>query len=174
MMYCSVWASLVAQTVKNLPAMRETWVLSLAWEDPLEEGMATHSSILFLPRESLWTEELGACSPWWGGVTKNLTLLSNCSVWTHWDFLEIKKKSIEHLCYPDICVHSSRDCIFLWFACLLSIWYLIFFFKKVFLLTVERDLRDNSNNHSFYTNFTGNIPPVVGGGVSKGWLPWHG
>ena len=36
----------VAQTVKNLPAMRETWVRSLGWEDPLEEGMATHSSIL--------------------------------------------------------------------------------------------------------------------------------
>ena len=40
------WASLVAQTVKNLPAMWETWVRSLGWEDPLEEGMATHSSIL--------------------------------------------------------------------------------------------------------------------------------
>ena len=36
-------ASLVAPTVKNLPAMRETWVWSLGWEDPLEEGMATHS-----------------------------------------------------------------------------------------------------------------------------------
>ena len=42
---CS-WASLVAQLVKNLPAVRETWVRSLGWEDPLEEGMATHSSIL--------------------------------------------------------------------------------------------------------------------------------
>ena len=40
------WASLVAQTVKNLPVMWETWVQSLDWEDPLEEGMATHSSIL--------------------------------------------------------------------------------------------------------------------------------
>ena len=40
------WASLVAQLVKNLPAMRETWVRFLGWEDPLEEGMATHSSIL--------------------------------------------------------------------------------------------------------------------------------
>ena len=40
------WASLVAQTVKNCPAMRETWVQLLGWEDPLEEGMATHSSIL--------------------------------------------------------------------------------------------------------------------------------
>ena len=39
-------ASLVAQLVKNPPAMRETWVPSLVWEDPLEEGMATHSSIL--------------------------------------------------------------------------------------------------------------------------------
>ena len=40
------WASLVAQTVKNQPAMWETWVQSLGWEDTLEEGMATHSSIL--------------------------------------------------------------------------------------------------------------------------------
>ena len=40
------WASLVAQLVKNSPAVRETWVRSLGWEDPLEKGMATHSSIL--------------------------------------------------------------------------------------------------------------------------------
>ena len=40
------WASLMAQTVKNMPAMRKTWVWSLDWEDPLEKGMATHSSIL--------------------------------------------------------------------------------------------------------------------------------
>ena len=39
-------ASLVAQMVKNPPAMWETWIQSLGWEDPLEEGMATHSSIL--------------------------------------------------------------------------------------------------------------------------------
>ena len=39
-------ASLVAQSVQNLPAMRETWVRFLGWEDPLEEGMATHFSIL--------------------------------------------------------------------------------------------------------------------------------
>ena len=39
-------ASLVAQLVKNLPAMWETWVPSLGWEDPLEKGKATHSSIL--------------------------------------------------------------------------------------------------------------------------------
>ena len=53
---------LVAQTVKNLPAMQKTWVRSLGWEDPLEEGMATHSSILVwrIP----WTEELVGYSPW--------------------------------------------------------------------------------------------------------------
>ena len=40
------WASLVAQLVKNPPAMWETWFKSLDWEDPLEKGMAIHSSIL--------------------------------------------------------------------------------------------------------------------------------
>ena len=51
------WASLVAQTGKNPSAMQETWLQSLGWEDPLEEGMATHSSILAwkIP----WTEEPG-------------------------------------------------------------------------------------------------------------------
>ena len=48
-------ASLVAQTVKNLPAVQKTWVQSLGWEDPLEKGTATHSSMLAwrIP----WTEE---------------------------------------------------------------------------------------------------------------------
>ena len=41
-----MWASLVAQMVKNLPAMQETWVQSLGQEDPLEKGMAIHSRIL--------------------------------------------------------------------------------------------------------------------------------
>ena len=46
----------VAQLVKNLPAMRETWVESLDWEDPLEEGIATHSSILAwrIPMDIPW------------------------------------------------------------------------------------------------------------------------
>ena len=51
------WASLVAQMAKNPSAMWETWVPSLGWEDPLEEGMATHYS--FLPGESAQTEEPG-------------------------------------------------------------------------------------------------------------------
>ena len=41
-----LWASLVAQMAKNLPAMQETWVQPLSQEDPLEKGMETHSSIL--------------------------------------------------------------------------------------------------------------------------------
>ena len=40
------WASLMVQMVKNPPAMQETWARSLGWEDPLEEGMGTHSSVL--------------------------------------------------------------------------------------------------------------------------------
>ena len=40
------WASLVAQLIKNPPAMQETWVPSLGWENPLKKGKATHSSIL--------------------------------------------------------------------------------------------------------------------------------
>ena len=47
------WAFLLAQLVKNVPAMRETWVQSLGWEDPLEKGKATHSSILAW--RILWT-----------------------------------------------------------------------------------------------------------------------
>ena len=50
-------ASLVAQTVKHLPTMRETWVRSLGWEDPLEKEMATHSSIHAW--EIPWTKEPG-------------------------------------------------------------------------------------------------------------------
>ena len=44
--YGICWASLVAQLIKNPPAMQETWVQSLGWEDPLEKETATHSSIL--------------------------------------------------------------------------------------------------------------------------------
>ena len=48
---------MVTQIIKNLPAVQETWVLSLGWEDPLEKGMRTHACIFAwrIP----WTEELG-------------------------------------------------------------------------------------------------------------------
>ena len=65
-------ASLIAQLVKNLPAMQETLVRSLGWEDPMEKGKATHSSILAwrIP----WTD-----SPWGhkeSGTTERLSLHS--------------------------------------------------------------------------------------------------
>ena len=54
-------ASLVAQTGKNLPAVRETWVQSLGREDPLKKGMATHSGVLAW--RILWTEKSLGYSP---------------------------------------------------------------------------------------------------------------
>ena len=67
------WASLVAETVKNPPAMWETWVWSLDWEDPLEVGMTTHFSIL------AWRIPMDR-GAWWAtvhGVAKSWTQLSN-------------------------------------------------------------------------------------------------
>ena len=67
------WASLVAQLVKNPPAMQETWVRSPGWEDPLEESTATHSSIL------AWRIPMDR-GAWWAtvhGVTKSWTQLSD-------------------------------------------------------------------------------------------------
>ena len=67
------WASLVAQMVKNLPVMRETWVWSLGWEDVLVEGMATNSSVLS------WRIPMDR-GAWWAtvyGVTKSQTWLSD-------------------------------------------------------------------------------------------------
>jgi len=60
-MCCRINHSLVAHSVKNLPAMRETRVRFLGWEDPLEKEMATHSSILAW--RISWTEEPGGLQP---------------------------------------------------------------------------------------------------------------
>ena len=57
------WASLVAQMVKNLPALWESWVQSLGWEDPLEGSMATHSSILCLENPH-GQRSMAIYSPW--------------------------------------------------------------------------------------------------------------
>ena len=65
--------SLVAQMIRNLPDMWKTQVQSLGWEDPLEKGMATHSSIL--ARRIPWTEEPGELQSM--GVTKSRARLSN-------------------------------------------------------------------------------------------------
>ena len=65
-----MWASMVAQMVKNLPAMPETQVRSLGWEDPLEKEIATHSSILVW--EIPWIEEPGGLQSM--GITKELDM----------------------------------------------------------------------------------------------------
>ena len=68
---CILGASLVAQMVKNPPAMWETWVQSLGWEDPLEESMAT--TPVFLPGESHEQKSLVGYSPW-GGKELGMTV----------------------------------------------------------------------------------------------------
>ena len=60
MIHKATWASLAAQMLKHLSAMQATWIQSLGWEDPLEKGMATHSSILVLPCGSAGKES--ACN----------------------------------------------------------------------------------------------------------------
>ena len=89
-----------AQTVKNLPAMQETWIQSLGQEDPLEK-MATHSSIL--PWKIPWTEEPGSYSPW---VTKSLTQLSywhtkagDSVIYWNWGFTKLPFPE-SFLCLP--------------------------------------------------------------------------
>ena len=76
LLYALFLSSLVAQTVKNLPAVRKTWVQSLGWEDPLEKGMTTHSSILAwkIPVDG------GAWRATVHRVAKSQTRLSD---WTH-------------------------------------------------------------------------------------------
>ena len=66
-----LWDSFVAQMVKNLPVVWETWVRSLGWEDPLEKKMATHFSILAW--RVLWTEESGELQSIWGHKESDMT-----------------------------------------------------------------------------------------------------
>ena len=83
----SLRASLVAQMVKNPPAMLETWVWSLGWEDALKKGTATHSSILAW--KMLWTEEPGRLQSVgsqrvghdWATFTFNITKLSRTTAY---------------------------------------------------------------------------------------------
>ena len=93
-------ASLGAQLVKNMPAMRETWVPSLGWEDPLEKGKATHCSVG--PGEFH-----GQYSPW-GRKESDTT----CKLNLHVRETGLKLKSIQtpkpvlrtlHLCFPQVC-----------------------------------------------------------------------
>ena len=89
-MSSSFATSLVAQMVKNLPAVEETWVPSLGWEDPLEEGMATHSSILAwripMDRRAWWVTVRGVAE---SDMTERLsthTGLQPIRLLCPWDF----------------------------------------------------------------------------------------
>ena len=98
------WVSLVAQVVKNLPAMRETWLWSQGWEDPLKEGMATHYSCLENSHEQ---SSLVGHSPWShkeSDTTEQLSL----------------SLSITNMMFIDVTLYSSCDLItiilWLWLA----------------------------------------------------------
>ena len=93
-----IWTSLVAQTVKDPPAMRETWVWSLGWEDPLEEGMATHSSILAwrtpMDRGAWWT----TVHPWGSRESDMTEWLCTAHIW-----------NIYHMHITSFFIHSSLE-----------------------------------------------------------------
>ena len=78
-----LWASLMAQRLKRLPVVQETWVRSLGWEDPLEKEMATHSSILAW--EIPWTEEPGGLqSTGSQRVRHDFTFTFTLHAWNYW------------------------------------------------------------------------------------------
>ena len=103
----SVWASLVAQKLKHLPAMQETWARSLGWKDPLEKEMAIHSSILAW--RISWVEDPGRLSLHRGHKESDMT------EWLHFHFsffIPIPKKGNAKECsnYHKIALisHNSK------------------------------------------------------------------
>ena len=116
-----LWASLVAQMVKNLPAMQETWVQSLGQEDSLEKEMATHSSILAwrIP----WTEESGGSivlgSQWVGQNWATNTSL-------YWYLSTIYLNFLQKILSILLKKKNSSSC--------LSLWYSISLESAIFLL----------------------------------------
>ena len=91
------WASLVTQMVKNLPAMWETWVRPLSWEDPLKEGLATHSSVL------AWRISMDRGARWATvhGVAKSQTRLRDLaqhSIWCYFSDSQFMDQGMETSC----------------------------------------------------------------------------
>ena len=121
------WASLVAQSVKNLPAIRETWVQSLGWEDPLEEGMATHSNILEwrIPMDrGAWRATVHGVAEW--DTTEWLSLACISAANT--------PRCIFYLCYFWFCV-CVCVCISLWLYVLcLPHWIANFPIYQIFIV----------------------------------------
>ena len=81
-LYAPSWASLVAQLVKNLPTMWEIWVRSLGWEEPLQEGMASHPSILAW-RIPMDKRVHGVTNPWGDLQSMLQSMGSGYNPWGH-------------------------------------------------------------------------------------------
>ena len=146
------WASLVAQTVKNPPAMPGTWVQSLGWEDPLEEGMATHSSVLAwrIP----WTEEPGRLQSSgsqrvrhdWRDLAHMLNLLRNFQ--TVFQSSCIILHSYGHMSDQFLCILTNSWCHFLFHP----LWYEWCVLISDFV--PEAELRIKRNRKGKGTDFT--------------------
>ena len=110
-------ASLVAQTVKNLPARRKSHVLSLGWEDPAEKGMAPHASILAW--EILWTEEPGGLQSM-GSQTVRHDQVTNTLTFVHSEVkttIKLMNMPSPHGSYLYLC--------FLVMICTRTLWWII-------------------------------------------------
>ena len=116
------WASLMAQTVKNLPAMQETWVQSLGQEDPLEKGMATHSSILSwrIP----WTEGPGGLQSMQSQRVRHDSVTSTSLQWYY-----VIRSVLWSYC-ASITTHSSFH---LWNWSSISVLFSLIFIFKTFI-----------------------------------------
>ena len=104
-LYSEIWTSLVAQIVKNLPAMKKTWVQSLGQKEPLEKEMAVHSSILAW--EIPWTKEPGGLQSMWsqrGGhdlVTATFTFTDFREMRCH---SGIRRRNVDKSGYSETCL----------------------------------------------------------------------
>ena len=99
---------MVAQVVKNPPAMHDTWVCSLDWDNPLEKGMASHSSVLAWTDEHIpWTEELGGLQSMGSHRVRHdwATEHSTAHIHTSLHLLITNALSIPHPppCQPQLC-----------------------------------------------------------------------
>ena len=99
--FITIYTALVAQLEKNPPAIRETWVLYLGWEDSLEKGKPTHSSIPCLENSM----DRGTWRATVQGVTKESDMTARLSLFTqHFHFIRYSKRSRDDLKYASGCV----------------------------------------------------------------------
>ena len=109
------WASLVAQMVRNPPSMQDTWVLSLGWEDPLEEGMATLSSILSCLKNPHGQRSLAGYHPWSG---KELDMTEWQRIAQYWELMLILVESQMLSTLPSTkCVFNTLQPVTKWREC---------------------------------------------------------